>query len=494
MRPTMARIVSMEQHLERLSNWQVPAALHRILLESPELDRAYLVGGCVRDALWQLPVKDFDIEVYGLESHALAKALSRWGRVDFVGQSFGVLKLTVPSGEVYDFSLPRRDSKVAAGHRGFDVAVEPEIDPQEASSRRDFTFNALMYNYRRRELLDFHGGLSDLAQRVLRHVSQAFVEDPLRVLRGMNFAGRFELKAAPETIALCQSIHESFRELAFERVREEWFKWATRSRVPSAGLCFLADTGWIAHFPEIQQMIGVAQDPEWHPEGDVWTHTCHCCDALARLPAWQAADEETRAVLMLAVLLHDSGKPMVTQNAVQEGRTRIVSPGHDNAALPLVESFLARLGAPNTWRERVPRLVQHHMAHLQTITDRAVRRLARRLEPESIENLFLVISADYGGRPPKPATVSEAAAALRTRAQAMQLNRQAPQPILMGRHLIAWGFAPGKTLGPILEAAFEAQLDGEFHDLNEAKKWFEAHYNAPAPDLAGPPKSDSPLR
>ena len=204
---------------------------------------------------------------------------------------------------------------MSAGHKGFEVHFDPDIAPREAASRRDFTINALMFDPRTGEYLDFFGGRKDLEKRLLRHTSAAFVEDPLRVLRGMQFAARFDLTPAPETVELCRSIVQTFPELAVERVGMEWFKWALMSRRPSAGLRFLQTTGWLRHFPEIEALVGTPQDPEWHPEGDVFTHTCHCCDALAELPGWQGANETTRQVLMFAVLAHDFAKPQTTHEA-----------------------------------------------------------------------------------------------------------------------------------------------------------------------------------
>src|SRR5436190_16600917 len=196
----------------------IPDQLREILGKTPELRQSFLVGGCVRDWVLERPNKDFDIEVFGLNYEELARVLSRWGRTDLVGRSFGVVKLTTGQSETFDFSIPRRDSKVAPGHKGFTVALDPEITPAEAAARRDFTINALMYDPHRDEVLDFHGGLADLQKRILRHTSPAFVEDPLRVLRGMQFAARFELTAALQTIALCRSIVGSYSELAMERV------------------------------------------------------------------------------------------------------------------------------------------------------------------------------------------------------------------------------------------------------------------------------------
>jgi tRNA nucleotidyltransferase (CCA-adding enzyme) len=431
-----------------------------------------LVGGCVRDALAGLPPqKDFDVEVFGLDYEQLMAALSRWGRTDLVGRSFGVVKLSTNSGRSYDFTLPRKDSKVAPGHKGFDVAFDPAISPRDAAARRDFTINSLMYDPRSRQTLDFFGGVADLEERILRHTSAAFAEDPLRVLRGMQFAGRFELRAAPETVALARQMKAGYAELAVERVREEWFKWASLSRLPSAGLRFLAQTEWIDHFPEIKALLGTPQEPEWHPEGDVFTHTCHCCDALARLPAWREAGVESKIVYMLAVLAHDFGKPATTQRAVKDGRERIVSPGHESAGVESAGTFLERIRAPLAVSQRVIPLVQNHLFHLQTISDRAVRRLARRLAPDNIEGLCLVMTADSIGRPPRPAEVPDNVKTLLARARELEVRQKPPSPILQGRHLLPLGLSPGPRLGTILANAYEAQLEGVFNDLEGALRW-----------------------
>ncbi|MEK7675981.1 MAG: polynucleotide adenylyltransferase [Verrucomicrobiota bacterium] len=457
----------------------IPEPLAQILAETAELKQSYLVGGCVRDSLMGIVPKDFDIEVFGVTYEQLAQGLSRWGRTDLVGRSFGVVKLATPDGFSFDFTIPRRDSKIAPGHKGFAVTFTPDITPSEAAARRDFTINSLMYDPRQEQVLDFFGGRSDLTRRILRHTSEAFAEDPLRVLRGMQFASRFHLRPAPETIELCRRMKPGYPELAPERVREEWFKWAAQSAVPSVGLQFLAATEWIDHFPELRALRGTPQDSEWHPEGDVFIHTCHCCDALARLPGWQKADEESRIVWMLAVLAHDFAKPQTTCATIKEGRWRIVSPGHEEAGGPLAESFLDRINAPQAVRERVVPLVSNHMAHLQTITDRSVRRLAKRLEPENIDGLCLVMTADSMGRPPHPPVVPESVLALQAKAAELQVQSSAPKPILMGRHLIELGLKPGREFGFILDRAFDAQLEGRFHDLAHACAWLSEQTDLP---------------
>ena len=456
-------------------NATLPRDLLQILLETPELEDAFLVGGCVRDWLLGIPHKDYDIEVFGVDYEQLASALGRWGRVDLVGRSFGVIKLTTPSRTTFDFTLPRRDSKAAPGHKGFHVSLESGPEPREAAARRDYTINALMWDPQEETMLDFFGGENDLREGILRHTSGAFPEDPLRVLRGMQFASRFNLRAAPETIELCRSIRHTHGELAQERIREEWFKWAAQSKTPSLGLHFLVETGWIEHYPEIAALRGTPQDPMWHPEGDVFIHTCHCCDALARLAAWNEADPESRIVYMLAMLTHDFGKAVTTHEAIRDGRKRIVSPGHEEASIPLAETFFNRLNAPRAIRERVRPLVVNHMAHYQTVSDRAVRRLAKRLQPENIEGLLLVMTADSMGRPPKPLEIPASVQALADKAYELAVHQEAPRPILLGRHLLELGMTPGPALGPILHRAYEAQLTGEFSDSAGALAWMAAH-------------------
>lgn len=456
-------------------DWRLPDPLRRVLDSTPELRGARLVGGCVRDALLGRPPLDLDFEVYGLALDALAAALARHGATDLVGRSFGVVKLHLPGDTWVDFAVPRRDSKTGAGHRGFAIEPDPVLTPAEAAARRDFTINALSSDPWTGEVFDFHGGLADLRDRVLRHTSPAFGEDPLRVLRGMQFAARFELRVAPETVAASRAIAAAFPELPLERVREEWWKWATLAVRPSLGLAFLRECGWLVHFPELAALAGTPQDPGWHPEGDVWTHTLHVVDALAADPAWRGADAETRGVLMLAALAHDVGKPATTARGLRGGRERLVSPGHDVAGVPLADSLLARMGLPEAVRARVAPLVAEHMAHLQTPSARAVRRLSARLAPATIAELAVVIRADASGRPPLPGGDPAELRALLAIAEEQRVREAAPKPLLLGRHLLAAGWSAGPAMGEALERAFEAQLDGEFADVDGALAWVAEH-------------------
>lgn len=461
---------------------ELPPDLRSILEAVRRIGRPRLVGGGVRDWLLGLKSTDFDIEVGGTSFGDLQRVLAPFGSTDVVGRSFGVIKLRSGDRE-YDFSLPRRESKTGRGHRGFAVEPDPALSDAEAAARRDFTINAIAYDPFTGELIDPHGGRADLHARVLRHTSAAFADDPLRVLRGMQLAARFDLSLAPATAALCRTMSDTFAELPVERVWGEWEKWSTRSVRPSRGLEVLEATGWLRHFPEIDALRGCPQEPEWHPEGDVFTHTQLCLDALVALPAWATTGASERRMLMFAVLAHDFGKPATTKQEVKRGQLRWVSPGHEAAGGPLATSFLRRIGAPLELDAPVTALVVNHLAHHHgqaEFTDTSVRRLARRLVPATIQDLAAVMRADSQGRPPltSPDTLARIDALL-ARAESLALAATAPRPLMLGRHLLALGRQPGPAFKPALDAAFQAQLDGAFADEAGGLNWLRDYLQRP---------------
>ncbi|MEO7412662.1 MAG: HD domain-containing protein [Opitutaceae bacterium] len=455
----------------------LPPDLSEMLAAVSRVGRPRLVGGGVRDWLLGGEPDDFDLEVAGVDFETLQRTLAPFGATDVVGRSFGVIKVrSAASDAEYDFSLPRRESKTGSGHRGFAVAPDPKLSDADAAARRDFTVNAIALDPLTGEIIDPHGGQRDLATRTLRHTSGAFVEDPLRVLRAFQLAARFDFVLAPETAALCRSIADTFAELPVERVWGEWDKWATKSKKPARGLAVLEETGWLRHFPEVAALRGTPQEPEWHPEGDVFTHTEHCLNALALLPEWQNSPAPRRRVLTFAVLAHDFGKPSTTAHGERRGKMRWVSPGHEAAGAPLAESFLRRIGAPLELDAPVRALVAHHLAHHHgkegNFSDTQVRRLARKLAPANIDDLAAVMTADSLGRPPLGSEeILILIAQLRSKAAALAVGDTAPRPLVLGRHLIAMGRKPGPDFKPALDAAFEAQLDGAFSDEAGGVQW-----------------------
>jgi tRNA nucleotidyltransferase (CCA-adding enzyme) len=420
---------------------------------------AYQVGGCVRDQILNQPNNDFDIEVFHIDAQSLIKLLSRFGRVNEVGVSFGVIKLHTSRFDDIDFTLPRRESKTGRGHRGFQVEVDHTMTVAEAALRRDFTINAIYRNAHNQSLLDPHGGIADLQNRILRATSDHFVEDPLRVLRGMQFAARFDANLTPETSEMCRALSHEYSTLALERVWNEWSKWAIQGRRPSQGLRVLNECGWIAHYPELLALQGVQQDNQWHPEGDVWTHTLLVCDVAAEIAEREDLPEHERMVLLFAALCHDLGKPATTRCV--DGRWR--SPRHSEVGVPIAESFLKRIGCPVAIVEVVLPLVAEHLMHIHSeVSPRNVRRLAVRLGKASIVQLGRLVESDMGGRPPLPRGLSTQMKQMLQLAESIDVSHSKPERLIQGRHLIELGYVPARWFGEKLDACYEAQLDGRF--------------------------------
>ncbi len=434
--------------------------------------RAYLVGGCVRDAFLGLHPKDIDIEVYGISSETLVKILSPHFSIDIVGEAFGVLKI---HGLPIDVSLPRRESKTGLGHKGFEVFSDPVMTLEEAAARRDFTMNAMAFDPIGGEVCDPYSGHQDLEVGILRHTTSKFSEDPLRVLRGMQFAGRFSLEVAAETVELSKGLLKEYNTLALERIWSEWFKWASQSVKPSLGLKFLRECDWIKVYPELLALEGCPQDPRWHPEGDVWTHTLYVTDKASRIAERENLEEKERALLVLTALCHDLGKPSTTK-VTPDG---IHSRGHAETD-DLYRQFLKRLGTPSAMVERVVILCHYHLTHLHFVgSPRHVRRLAVALASvgENLDMLARLVEADNSGRPPLPPGLPKKMEQLLQLAHELEVKDTAPKPLLQGRHLTELGVTPGPAMGEILKAAFEAQLDGKFDTLETAREWVIQHHN-----------------
>lgn len=419
--------------------------------------KAFLVGGCVRDALLGRAVKDIDIEVFGLEQEKVRNLLGRYFKVDLVGESFSVFKL---GGLPVDVALPRRESKTGLGHKAFDVVVDPVLSFEDAAARRDFTINAMLFDPLEQSLVDPFHGQADLEAHVLRHTSDRFVEDPLRVLRGMQFAARFTLTLAAETVDICRTM--GMEGLPPERLFEEWKKLVLLGERPSGGLEFLRATGWLRYYPELTALVGCEQEPEWHPEGDVWVHTLKCMDAFA---LERVGDEWEDLVVGLAVLCHDFGKPATTKH--EDGRLR--SRGHETEGEVPTRTFLGRLTNQADLVDEVVALVVTHLRPKELFEsnagDSAVRRLARQVK--RIDRLVRVAQADRKGVKDYDGDAFPAGEWLLAKAKSLEVVDSKPKPIVMGRHLLETGMKPGPDMGRILDALYEQQLDGKFATLEE---------------------------
>jgi tRNA nucleotidyltransferase (CCA-adding enzyme) len=432
--------------------------------------RALLVGGCVRDALMGTKPKDWDLEVYGVAPDRLREILDRHGPVNVVGEAFTVYKL----GSDLDVSLPRRERKSGRGHRAFVIEGDPSMSFVDAARRRDFTINAILQDPLTKEIIDPFAGRRDIEQGVLRAVSaETFVEDSLRVLRAAQFAARFEFRIEPETVELCRSIDLS--DLPAERIWGELEKMLLRAQRPSIGLGWLHALGVLEKlFPEIHALIDVPQDPEWHPEGDVFVHTRLTVDQARELI--DGLPYSRQVTVMLAALAHDFGKPATTEFI--EGRLR--SRAHEAAGVPPTESFLTRLNVHTIEgydvRSQVISLVREHLKpgefykKRDEVGEGAFRRLARRCEPDL---LYRVAKADSLGRnapwvPQEKWYGSEAQEWFIQRARELDVEQRPPEPLLLGRHLLALGLEPGPRIGEITSTVYEMQLDGRVRTVDEA--------------------------
>ncbi len=432
--------------------------------------RALLVGGCVRDALMGVQPKDWDLEVYNLDAAHLREVLDQFGPVNVVGEAFTVYKL----GHHLDVSIPRRERKSGRGHKAFVIEGDPSMSVAEATRRRDFTINAILQDPLTGELIDPFEGRRDIEQRVLRAVSKdTFAEDSLRVLRAAQFAARFDFEIEPGTIELCRAIDLS--DLPAERIWGEIEKLLLQAAHPSIGLEWLRRLGAIEKlFPEIQSLIGVPQDPEWHPEGDVFVHTKLVIDGARELI--DNLPYPRQITVMLAALAHDFGKPATTE--FLEGRWR--SRGHEEAGVPPAESFLNRINVHTidgyNVREQVIALVREHLKpgefykKRDEVGEGAFRRLARRCEPDL---LYRVAKADSLGRnaewvPREKWYGSDAQEWFIQRSRELQVEQRPPDPLLLGRHLLELGIEPGPRMGEITRAVYELQLDGRVRSLDDA--------------------------
>lgn len=432
--------------------------------------QAYIVGGWIRDTFLKIGSKDTDIEVYNLDPERLKAALAEFGEVEMVGKAFGVFKVAG-----CDVSLPRKDSKVAPGHRGFEVSFDPFMSQTEAARRRDFTINSMLYDPLTGELCDPFLGYEDLMAGVLKVTDEnTFVEDPLRVLRAAQFIARFGFKPDAGLLKLCASIAHTMKELPGERIGEEWNKLLLKGKTPSKGIEFLRDVGVLPIlFPEIHALIDVRQEYEWHPEGDVFVHTNMAVDAAAEQRTGDLAHDMT---LMYATLCHDFGKSWTTK--FEEGRWR--ARGHEEAGVEPSMAFLGRLRLPAELMKQVSVLVAHHLAPAHfahpgmKASPKAYRTLARKLDESgtTMEMLYKVAKSDHFGRTTRDALAREFPAGDHFMAKAREIKVEVkPEPdVVMGRHLIARGMTPGKEFGVVLTKCREIQYETGCKDADEILK------------------------
>ena len=423
--------------------------------------RALIVGGWVRDRLLGRLSRDVDIEVFGLPAAALSVLLAEFGRVNTVGESFTVYKVAG-----IDVALPRRESKQGRGHRGFEVTGDPGLSIADAARRRDFTINAVAWDPLTDEYLDPWHGRTDLQAGILRAVDPVtFGDDSLRVLRAIQFAARFDYAVEPATRDICRRL--ALDDLPAERIWGEFEKLLLQAERPSIGLQLALELDVVRRlFPEIAALVGCPQEPEWHPEGDVWVHTLLVVDEARR--RIDDLDHPRQVVVMLGALCHDLGKPSTT--AFIDGRIRSID--HEQSGVAPAASVLDRLNVNSIGgydvRHQVLGIVAHHLKPGMfrqaptPVSDGAFRRLSQKVD---LALLARVAKADCLGR--GGGFDCSAMDWFLERARELGVQHAPPAPLVKGRHLLALGVAPGPRVGSILKQVYERQLDGSIVTLDE---------------------------
>lgn len=410
--------------------------------------RAFYVGGFVRDKILGIDNKDVDMEVHGIKPEELLDILTEVGEPLSYGRSFGIYSLR---GHDIDVAMPRRERAIGKGHRDFEVLVDPFIGTEAAARRRDFTINAIMEDVLTGELVDHFGGMQDLKKGIIRHIdTETFVEDPLRVFRGAQFASRFGFSVADETLELCRGMDLS--SLSRERVEDELKKALLKGKKPSLFFEVLRRAGGLdAWFPELKALIGLEQDPKFHPEGDVWTHTM---EVLDRAAAYRSVAEKPYAFMLLA-LTHDFGKALTTEKI----NGRIHSYDHEIKGLTLIEEFLRRITNEKDVISYVLNMVPLHMKPNVAAASKSAVKVTNRMFDRAeapVDLIYFAMSDKPVMSGDNPFTGDPDFLFERYKIYKETLAK----PYVTGRDLVEAGLEPGEYFAEVLAYAHKLRLAG----------------------------------
>lgn len=419
----------------------------------------YEVGGPVRDELMGRPIKDHDYLVRKLSVGQIQKILTPHGQVTLAGKSFGVIKFSPfrDKGISVDFALPRREKSTGPGHRDFDVDFDPELPVEIDLGRRDFTINAMARDLSTGKLIDLFGGLQDLESRQLRQVfKQAFQEDPLRLMRGVQFASRMDLAFEEDTWNSMCANAELITTVSPERIAEELAKLMS-APAPSRGFITMRDSGLLKYvIPDLYALVGIDQDKQ--PGDDVFMHTMRALDAAR---SDKAIDHAGELDLLFAVLLHDIGKWKTSR--FNEETNRVVFFGHQIVSSRLAKRWMEKmkLSTIGVNAERVCTLIEHHMFETKAyFTDKAIRRFISKVGPELIFWLVdLRLADNRGGKHPN---AIKGVQRLKKRIHE-EIERKPPfgpkDLAVNGHDLMEAGFSEGPQIGSTLAQLVDLVLD-----------------------------------
>ena len=424
--------------------------------------------GTVRDVFFDKTPKDYDIEVYGLEPATLKSFIEQlFGKAREIGESFGILNVALDNGLTIDISLPRLDSKNSGPEPlNFGSNTDPNMSLKEGARRRDFTINALAADPLTGELFDYYDSLADIKNKILRVTDKKlFADDVLRVLRGIQFISRFGLTAEKSTAKILSQLASQVKNIPKSRITEEWKKLLIKSEQPSLGLEVALELGILKElYPMLAALKDTPQDKEWHPEGDVWTHTMMVLDEEKKITEKNKLGGDNTFVQMLAALTHDLGKVLTTETD-KDGR--ITAHGHEPIGRKPTTEFLDLITDEIKLKEKVLKLVTNHMIpgswyrsiqRGEFVSDNAIERLARNLYPVTIYDLVMLCEADSKGRTlPGLKERKEYAPGIWLTAKAKELGvyKEKPKPLFTGKDLLALGYEPGPLIGQLIELGQE---------------------------------------
>lgn len=412
--------------------------------------RVFYVGGYVRDEFIGIENKDIDVEIHDITVKEVKEILSKYGKVDVVGESFGVLKVM---GMDIDFAFPRTESKIGDKHVDFDVQVDPFLSHEKAARRRDFTMNAIMKDVITGEIIDPFNGVEDIKSGVIRMIDEStFIEDNLRPLRACQFAARFNMVIDRDVIELSKGL--VYTHLSKERIAEEMKK-ALKSPTPSIAFNYMLEMGIISQLsPELTLMATTEQDPIWHPEGSVWIHTMQVLDMAAKVKH----KAKNPIHFMYFALLHDVGKINTT---VFKTNGRVSAIGHELSGSKLVNKVISCITNETSMIPYIEEMVSKHMIPHKVLEMKPLK-VRRFMATSNVEELLLFNVCDNSKGGKTSVESAELAANYKEKVEVIRSLEQGKPfgilPEIKGNDLIQMGFTPGPKFGKLLAEALEMQM------------------------------------